>query len=138
MSVCVVRSVNIESVRVVFPYKHRFAEAVQGDFVSLFKWLKLVHGLKKRPFTADSPLPSDLHIKVTYCTIILPYLVLIFVVNSFICLQIEEVLLEMSDDPFEVKLRDNYELLEDEYKESEKRRTMLDAKVRTCTRVRYL
>lgn len=49
----------------MFPYKHRFAEAVQGDFVSLFKWLKLVHGIKKKPFTVDSPLPSDLHIKVS-------------------------------------------------------------------------
>ncbi|CAD0197042.1 unnamed protein product [Chrysodeixis includens] len=98
-------SVNVDSVRLVFPYKHRFAEAVQGDFVSLFKWLKLVHGIKKKPFTVDSPLPSDLHIKI------------------------EELLIEMSDDPFEVKLRDNYELLEDEYKESQKRRTMLDAKV---------
>lgn len=97
--------VTVDSVRVVFPYKHQFAEAVQGDFVSLFKWIKLVHGIKKKPFTVDSPLPSDLHIKI------------------------EELLIEMSDDPFEVKLRDNYELLEDEYKESQKRRTMLDAKV---------
>ncbi|KAJ8725941.1 hypothetical protein PYW08_004124 [Mythimna loreyi] len=98
-------SVRVDSIRMVFPYKHRFAEAVQGDFVSLFKWIKLVHGIKKKPFTAESPLPSDLHIKI------------------------EELLIEMSDDPFEVKLRDNYELLEDEYKESQKRRTMLDAKV---------
>ncbi|XP_028158685.1 protein KIAA0100-like, partial [Ostrinia furnacalis] len=99
------RSVNVDSIRVVFPYKHRFADAVQGDFVSLFKWVKLVHAIKKKPFTAESPLPSDLHIKI------------------------QEILIEMSDDPFEVKLRDNYELLEDEYKESQKRRTMLDAKV---------
>ncbi|VVC94358.1 unnamed protein product [Leptidea sinapis] len=48
-------SVNVDSIRIIFPYKHRFAEAVQGDFVSLFKWIK----------------------------------------------HIEEVLMEMSDDPFE-------------------------------------
>ncbi|XP_045785889.1 protein KIAA0100 [Maniola jurtina] len=98
-------AVNIGLVRVIFPYKHRWAEAVQGDFVSLFKWIKIIHGIKKKPFTSDSPLPSDLHIKI------------------------DEIVIEMSDDPFEVKLRDNYELLEDEYKESEKRRIMLDAKV---------
>ncbi|KAG7307372.1 hypothetical protein JYU34_007557 [Plutella xylostella] len=103
-------NVSIESFRLVFPYKHRFADAVQGDFVSLFKWLKLIHGIKKKPFTADSPLPKDLSIKI------------------------DELLIEMSDDPFEVKLRDNYELLEDEYKESQKRRTMLDTKVQELCR----
>lgn len=47
----------------------------------------------------------------------------------FIYFQVDELILEMTDDPFEVKLRDNYELLEDEYKESLKRKSMLDAKV---------
>lgn len=35
----------------------------------------------------------------------------------------------MSDDPFEVKLRDNFELLLDEYNESLKRQKMLKEKV---------
>lgn len=35
----------------------------------------------------------------------------------------------MSDDPFEVKLRDNFELLFDEYNESLKRQKMLKEKV---------
>lgn len=64
------RAVNVDSVRIIFPYKHRFAESVQGDFVSLFKWIKLVHHIKKKPFTAESPLPSDLHIKVYCCWLI--------------------------------------------------------------------
>ena len=38
-------------------------------------------------------------------------------------------MIEICDDPFEVHLRDNYELLEDEYNESQKRWKMLDAKV---------
>ena len=39
--------------------------------------------------------------------------------------------LEMGDDPFEVKLGDNNELMKDEYLESEKRRSVLDQKVQT-------
>ena len=42
---------------------------------------------------------------------------------------IRQFLFEMSDDPFEIRLRDNYELLEDEFKENLKRKSMLNAKV---------
>lgn len=41
----------------------------------------------------------------------------------------QEISIEICDDPFEIRLRDNYELLEDEYHESEKRWKMLDNKV---------
>ena len=44
-------------------------------------------------------------------------------------LQIKQFSLEICDDPFEVKLRDNYELLEDEYHEGVKRRHTLDTKI---------
>lgn len=44
-------------------------------------------------------------------------------------IQVKEFLFEMADDPFEVKLRDNYELLEDEYSEGLKRQKMLKEKV---------
>lgn len=43
--------------------------------------------------------------------------------------QIKEFLLELSDDPFEVKLRDNYVLLVDEYHESLKRQRKFDQKI---------
>lgn len=96
---------SIDLFKAVFPYQHNYADAVQNELVSIFKWLKLVHNHKKMPFTAKSPLPSDLLISV------------------------KEFLFEMSDDPFEVKLRNNFELLEDEYNESLKRQKMLKEKV---------
>lgn len=34
------------------------------QFVNFQKWLKLVHKVKKKPFTVDSKLPPDLQIKV--------------------------------------------------------------------------
>ncbi|CAG9838728.1 unnamed protein product [Diabrotica balteata] len=96
--------VSIDLFKAVFPYEHNFAEAYQNQFVSVFKWLKIVHNLKKDR-SVEGPLPSDLLINV------------------------KEFLFEMSDDPFEVKLRDNFELLEDEYNESLKRQKMLKDKI---------
>ncbi|XP_011201805.2 protein KIAA0100 [Bactrocera dorsalis] len=96
---------TIGAFKAIFPYDHDFYDAVQNEFVSHFKWLKLVHNYKKKPFTASSPLPSDMVI------------------------QIKEFLLEISDDPFEVKLRDNYVLLVDEYLEGLKRKAIFDKKI---------
>ncbi|XP_058059559.1 protein hobbit [Anopheles bellator] len=96
---------TIGGVKVIFPYEHDFYGAIVNEFVSIYKWLKVVHNYKKKPFTVDSPLPSDMII------------------------QIKEFLLEMSDDPFEVKLRENYVLLLDEYHESVKRKELFDQKI---------
>ncbi|EDW79258.1 uncharacterized protein Dwil_GK25563 [Drosophila willistoni] len=96
---------SIGSFKAIFPYDHDFYDAINNECVSHFKWLKLVHNYKKKPFTVNSPLPSDLVIKI------------------------KEFLLEISDDPFEVKLRDNYVLLVDEYLESLKRKNLFDKKI---------
>ncbi|XP_039229418.1 protein KIAA0100 [Drosophila yakuba] len=96
---------TIGSFKAIFPYDHDFYNAVNGECTSHFKWLKMVHNYKKKPFTVDSPLPCDLVIKI------------------------KEFLLEISDDPFEVKLRDNYVLLVDEYLESLKRKALFDKKI---------
>lgn len=96
---------TIDLFKASFPYQHDYADAVQNEFISVFKWLKLMHGKEKTPFTKNSPLPSDLLINV------------------------REFLFEMNDDPFEVKLRDNFELLQDEFNENLKRQKMLKDKV---------
>lgn len=96
---------TIGSFKAIFPYDHDFYDAINNEFVTHFKWLKLVHNYKKKPFTVHSPLPSDLVIRI------------------------KEFLLEISDDPFEVKLRDNYVLLVDEYLESLKRKALFDKKI---------
>ncbi|XP_076453404.1 protein hobbit-like isoform X2 [Babylonia areolata] len=96
--------VSFESFDIVFPYKYNFA-ACYEEALNTVKWLKLVHKVKKKPFTVDSPLPADLRIKTKMLSI------------------------EVCDDPFEVKVGLNYELLKDEVQESKKRRDVMDAKL---------
>lgn len=98
----------------IFPYDHDFADAIQNEFNSMFKWLKSVHQIKKKSNISAVTLPSD------------------------IIVQVKEFLLELSDDPFEVKLRDNYVLLVDEYHESLKRKHLFDQKIRELCSERLL
>lgn len=53
-------------------------------------------------------------------------------------LTVEHFSMQLCDDPFEVKLRDNYELREDEFRESLKRKRMLDAKIEELRRTHPL
>lgn len=107
-------AVCLDEFRGIFPYDFDFSDAIQNEFVTLFKWLKSVHKYQKKPFTVDSPLPKD------------------------VIVQVKEFLLEMSDDPFEVKLRENYVLLMDEYFESLKRKEVFDQKLAEIRQDRLL
>lgn len=88
---------------VEFPYQYNFSNTFDRA-ISVQKWLKILHG-SLSPATAVQRLPPDLVFKISQF--------------SFVFL----------DDVFEIKLRDNYELMKDESKESAKRLQLLDKKV---------
>ncbi|XP_071848291.1 bridge-like lipid transfer protein family member 2 isoform X2 [Apostichopus japonicus] len=90
------------AIDVVFPWEYDFAENY-NEIININKWLKKVHGKKR---SSDNP-P------------IYPDMVL----------RCQEFTLKIGDDPFEVKLGDNYELMKDERMESDRRQSLLDNKV---------
>uniref|UniRef100_A0A8C5B3D1 Si:ch211-259g3.4 n=1 Tax=Gadus morhua TaxID=8049 RepID=A0A8C5B3D1_GADMO len=95
------------SVAVEFPYQYNFSNTFDMA-VSVQKWLKSLHRPAAPPnafAAAPQTLPPDLVFRVGQF--------------SFVFL----------DDVFEIKLRDNYELMKDENKESAKRLQLLDKKV---------
>ncbi|XP_072286286.1 bridge-like lipid transfer protein family member 2 isoform X2 [Pyxicephalus adspersus] len=92
---------SLSSVSMEFPHRYDFSH-ILDEAIGVQKWLK---GLHRSPRTAPEPLPPDLVFRVKQF--------------SFAFL----------DDIFEVKLRDNYELMKDESKESAKRLRLLDDKV---------
>nr|XP_060612641.1 bridge-like lipid transfer protein family member 2 [Anolis sagrei ordinatus] len=101
-------ALSCASVTVEFPYQYDFS-ATLDEALGVQKWLKGLHGGGSISVSVDpalpAPLPPDLLLKVQHF--------------SWVFL----------DDVFEVKLRDNYELMKDESKESTKRLQLLDAKV---------
>ncbi|KAM3856347.1 bridge-like lipid transfer protein family member 2 isoform 1-T1 [Vipera latastei] len=97
-------ALSCAGVAVEFPYQYDFS-ATLDEALGVQKWLKGLHGRKAADGDPARPLPPDLLLKVQHF--------------SWVFL----------DDVFEVKLRDNYELMKDESKESAKRLQLLDAKV---------
>ncbi|XP_039646932.1 protein KIAA0100-like isoform X2 [Perca fluviatilis] len=91
------------SLAVEFPYQYDFSNTFDMA-ISVQKWLKTLHRSPSQA-TAVQRLPPDLVFKIS--------------LFSFVFL----------DDIFEIKLRDNYELMKDESKESAKRLQLLDKKV---------
>ncbi|XP_035390057.1 protein KIAA0100 isoform X1 [Electrophorus electricus] len=99
---------SFPSLAMEFPYRYDFS-ATFDRAISVQKWLKDLHAAPAPP-DPEAPsgpghLPPDLLVRVgTF---------------SFVFL----------DDVFEIKLRDNYELMKDESKESTKRLRLLDRRV---------
>uniref|UniRef100_A0A3Q3X1J2 FMP27/BLTP2/Hobbit GFWDK motif-containing RBG unit domain-containing protein n=1 Tax=Mola mola TaxID=94237 RepID=A0A3Q3X1J2_MOLML len=91
------------SLTVEFPYQYNFSNTFDMA-ISVQKWLKTLHHSPKQA-SAIQRLPPDLVFRIRQF--------------SFVFL----------DDIFEIKLRDNYELMKDESKESAKRLQLLDKKV---------
>lgn len=92
------------SLAVEFPYQYNFSSTFDMA-ISVQKWLKTLHSSAGKASAAAQRLPANLVFRVG--------------LFSFVFL----------DDVFEIKLRDNYELMKDESKESSKRLHLLDKKV---------
>lgn len=92
------------SLAVEFPYQYNFSSTFDMA-ICVQKWLKTLHSSAGKASAAAQRLPADLVFRVG--------------LFSFVFL----------DDVFEIKLRDNYELMKDESKESAKRLHLLDKKV---------
>lgn len=94
---------NCPSLAIEFPYQYNFSNTFDMA-INVQKWLKTLHRSPSQA-TGARRLPPDLVVKISQF--------------SFVFL----------DDVFEIKLRDNYELMKDESKESAKRLQLLDKKV---------
>lgn len=96
-------SVSAYNVCANFPYKFDFGESLE-KFQAIVKMLKLLHK-KPNPDDYVETLLPDLHIKL------------------------ENVTVEFDDDPFEVRLGDNFLLLSDEIEQAIEREQKLEAKL---------
>lgn len=103
--------VAVASLEVTQPYEFPLHQVFFGEVMGCFKWLKNLHRKGKKK---EEGLPKD------------------------ILINIKSFRLELQDDPFEVKLRDNYELKEDEYLESQKRLKVLEQRIEEMRRKNFM
>ncbi|XP_065055102.1 bridge-like lipid transfer protein family member 2 isoform X3 [Rhopilema esculentum] len=94
----------MEACRMTFPYKFDFATSLE-KLLNVFKMLKVLHKKPKAPGYQE-PLPPDLRI----CCSILTF--------------------ELEDDPFEVRLEQNYLLRMDEMEECQEREKKLKERLK--------
>lgn len=105
--------VEVDKVDVAFPYKYDFADAFNEKLLAIIKWIKRFH--KKVPTNRDlPPIDPDINVKINHF--------------SF----------KLENDPFEMKLRNNYMLLKDEYHEQLKREQTLQDKLSELKRTNLM
>ena len=96
--------VAVKSFAFTQPYQFNFYDVVLQEMVGVFKWLKMHHKREKDEQNLNE-VPRD------------------------ILINIQHFKFELADDPFEVRLRDNYVLKEEEYLESQKRLQIFGQKI---------
>ncbi len=97
--------VTLGSLAVAFPYEMDVQLMLHSKILGHFKWLKRLHGVSEEIPEGTKRLAPDIVIIAKAISVQLP------------------------DDSFEVRLRDNYELMEDEFFEAEKRKECLQRKI---------
>lgn len=107
-------SVEIGTVSSLFPYNYDFATAFNERFMGIIKWLKQYHPRNTQSTASASNIGPDLSFKI------------------------DKLVMEIEDDPFETKLRNNFMLLEDEYHEQLKRDQTLQDKINELKRTNLM
>lgn len=110
--------VSINKISLVFPYEFNFAEYFNEKFITIIKWLRIRHSKGRIPKymqnDSNTPLLPDFIIKI------------------------KNILIELGDDPFEIRLNDNYDLLQDEHHEIDTRWTKLMKRIEEIRRNRII
>lgn len=107
-------SVEIETVDLMFPYRYDFATVYNEKFMGIVKWLKKYHAKPIKKKADAGPISFDMSFRI----------------NKFS--------MEIEDDSFETKLRNNYMLLVDEYHEQLKREQTLQDRINEVKRTNLM